>query len=1114
MSRQDRLHHPMFRAGLASCLVGLMFLAAGLGAVINSISASAQSTDWAAQQQFSSAITALSAIGCSTSSDCVAVGTNSTETSGVVVSTTDGGNTWNTETLPAGTGPLYGVFCVSSSDCWAVGSDATDTYGVIVSTTDGGSTWQTQTVSSAVGPLSGVTCSSSTDCWAVGTDSSTESVAVIVSTTDGGNTWNAQTISSAVGPLSAASCASSTDCWAVGTDSSSDSLGVVVSTTDGGDTWNTESVPSSIGPLAGVSCSSDTDCWAVGVDFATDSFGEVMSTTDGGNTWDVQDVPNGTGPLAGVSCTSATDCWAVGSGFDGVSGLVVATTDGGNTWSTQSVPNGTELLSSVSCVSSVNCWAVSNYDEAGVGIGVSTSTLGGSVSASGARDHHLADPSLRATHVLETDNIVDRALAAGSASGALGGDPLVVATVDGGTTWSSETVPSTGLFSLSSISCATSLACWALAIDGNGSQVVLATTDGWNTWTTESVPSGVGALIGISCPNISDCWAVGGEISISDSAISVSGSVVATTDGGSTWNVQSLPSGTGILASISCTSSSTCWTVGADVTGSSPTTFSTSAIALNTTDAGSTWTSQSIPSSAGILDGVSCASSSDCWAVGSDETETVGVIVATTDGGDTWNTQTVPNGTGPFTAVSCPSSTDCWAVGSSVEGITGTVLATSDGGNTWNVQSVTNDIEALTDISCPSTSDCWAASSGEEDEIGPSGAGSLIIATVDGGTTWIDQSVPDDTTGVPSLSCPTTSSCWASGTTSSGYSILSMVGTTTTPPSTTTTSPTSTTVPPTGVSPYELYCPGTPVGDIVLNGVTTTGTIAPATPTIGSTFQLTDYQDSVTIPAPIVIAAAALGNTTISGTASTTVSASGATPASLASSDVPFSIAIPSPVPSSGLTLTLPSPPATLGPFTATSSSISITAGSTTSLTLVVSGNEIPLTCTAYPNLTDPVSGIVAAFPPGAGPVSPLIATATASESSTTTTLPATTTTVGGTAAATAESSRPGTAGATQASSGSLAFTGVGALTRWTAVIGAALTLLGAALLVLVDRPRRLLMELSHIGRRRPPRLPAAGPETPPDGRPELNQPALRSAPPGKRMVRGAARSANRLLGR
>jgi len=68
-------------------------------------------------------------------------------------------------------------------------------------------------------------------------------------------------------------------------------------------------------------------------------------------------------------------------------------------------------------------------------------------------------------------------------------------------------------------------------------------------------------------------------------------------------------------------------------------------------------------------------------------------------------------------------------------------------------------------------------------------------------------------------------------------------------------------------TPYELYCPMGSVGGMVLNNVSTSASITPAAPSVGSTFQVTDYQTEFTIPAALVNVWAGLGNTVISGSA-------------------------------------------------------------------------------------------------------------------------------------------------------------------------------------------------------------------------------------------------------
>ena len=343
------------------------------------------------------------------------------------------------------------------------------------------------------------------------------------------------------------------------------------------------------------------------------------------------------------------------------------------------------------------------------------------------------------------------------------------------------------------------------------------------------------------------------------------------------------------------------------------------------------------------------------------------------------------------------------------------------------------------------------------------------------------------------------------------------------PPPTTTPTTTPTTIPPGSAGPYELYCPGTPVGNIALNDVTTTATISPADLTMGEEFNVTGYQTTVDLPSSIVSAAAALGNSAIMGSATAMVDASGASPPSMSTGSLTIDAPIPSPVPASGLQLQLPSSPATIGPFSAIGSVVTIAEDAEAQLTIDVSGSNLNLTCTAYPNNSDP-TGIVSSPPPGSlaspvvataqvtftGPVTPTTASpptapttpttsdtptslippapsttpstpsttsvtptsTTPSTSSTTSVTPTSATTSSSTATSVAASTHqpatsdpPGSgSGATQvtaapvvsASSGSLAFTGPGAAIRWIVTVGAALVVLGFAMLVLADVPTRL----------------------------------------------------------
>ncbi len=107
----------------------------------------------------------------------------------------------------------------------------------------------------------------------------------------------------------------------------------------------------------------------------------------------------------------------------------------------------------------------------------------------------------------------------------------------------------------------------------------LRTTDGGLTWEQQSIVDGVVAS-GISCPALNTCEAVGGT--------PFSYVAVRTTDGGSTWNLQSLPkpsSSTTLEAqAVACTSLRTCVLVGSLVSGRSSV-----GITAKTSDGGKTW---------------------------------------------------------------------------------------------------------------------------------------------------------------------------------------------------------------------------------------------------------------------------------------------------------------------------------------------------------------------------------------------------------------------------------------------------------------------------------------------------------------------------------------------
>jgi len=250
----------------------------------------------------------------------------------------------------------------------------------------------------------------------------------------------------------------------------------------------------------------------------------------------------------------------------------------------------------------------------------------------------------------------------------------------GGSTWSTDTLPSSAQ-DVTSISCPTTSDCLALGFEVDGFDV-FATTDGGSTWTAESLPSGASDLNSISCPTNSDCWAAGTSLT--------GPSVYATTDGGSTWSSESLPVGSYSLAYISCPTATNCWATGTEGDFTSgvcdrhrrrrngpgatrpfrPGPGRRRHLVSHGHELlGHQWRAKPRPAPMIAnprrgefleppepsgrdfdLNSISCATASNCWAMGEDGS-LAGAIVATSDGGSTWNAETFPAGTALLEAI-------------------------------------------------------------------------------------------------------------------------------------------------------------------------------------------------------------------------------------------------------------------------------------------------------------------------------------------------------------------------------------------------------------------------------------------------------------------------------
>ena len=265
---------------------------------------------------------------------------------GIVLHTTNGGQTWRLQNTAAN----YGLYCVFFTDLqngWAAGYG-----GEVVHTTDGGETWTSQDISSYddINRLFFIDASRG---WAVGGyyDIMTGfSARAIYSTTDGGSNWNVQYRMSYEPELHSVRFTDGDTGYAAGGSA-------ILKTTDSGNNWFVEqNLPSF--DLSDVFFTSSTTGFVAGEYEGVPHYSSVFRTTDGGNNWNQTSLGTNEA-LAGLYFTDELNGWAVGNDFSGGNNLalIYRTTDGGNNWMKQSIPSF-DALASVSFIDGTKGWAV------------------------------------------------------------------------------------------------------------------------------------------------------------------------------------------------------------------------------------------------------------------------------------------------------------------------------------------------------------------------------------------------------------------------------------------------------------------------------------------------------------------------------------------------------------------------------------------------------------------------------------------------------------------------------------------------------------------------------------------------------------------------------------
>jgi hypothetical protein len=634
---------------------------------------------------------------------------------------------------------ILGSTCVSASDCWAVGySNDGNPDRTLILHWDGNA-WALfpSPNSSATQPnqLYAVACSSTSNCWAVGYYFGENAYQTLIEHWNG-LAWtivsspNASTVNPNI--LTGVTCTSASNCWAVGYFSTGATDQTLIEHWDGNN-WTVVNSPNTdtsfTNRLLAVTCASTSDCWSVG--FATiNSTDQTLTEHWNGNAWSIVTSANTdsarTNYLLSISCLSASECWAVGRANNGAADQTLVERWDGTAWALVSSSNTNSardnLFSSVTCLSSTNCWATGYYLE----------------------DSQIAYQTLvehwdgTAWNIIPSDNT----------------SPI------------QHNVLSAG------VSCASVSDCWTIGNFYNDNGIAQPLVEHWDG-TAWSVVSSEGRgipqnnfLSGITCTSMSDCWTVGYYIPANGT---FHRTLIEHWDGLSWTLINSPNNGTrdNQLYEVTCTSASNCWAAGFYGNGSAWQTL------IERWD-GTAWTVVSSPNTSTTLSnyllGVACTSASNCFAVGYAND---GIIAYRTLieqwNGSSWAIITSPN-FGPFDNIldgtTCTSASDCWAVGYYSNGTVNQTLIEHWNGTAWTVDVTSADTSIMQNnylaaVSCTSTSNCWAAGHFNN------GTADQTLIERWNGTSWSVVGSPNDsatrTNYLYGVACASDTNCWAVG---------------------------------------------------------------------------------------------------------------------------------------------------------------------------------------------------------------------------------------------------------------------------------------------------------------------------------------------------------------
>ena len=277
-----------------------------------------------------------------------------------------------------------------------------------------------------------------------------------------------------------------------------------------------------------------------------------------------------------------------------------------------------------------------------------------------------------------------------------------------------------------------------------------------SSWTVQTLPAPVvpsGQLLGVSCPSVKSCMAVGGG---PDGPLAE-----RFTSAG--WRLLRLPGGgAGGLSSVSCSSATACTATGAVTTAiGSGSRFVSAPLAER-------WNGRQLVGPAdrhpgkyqSSLNGVSCPSRKSCFAVGvvtGPKRRTMPLVERWN--GSTWSVQRAasrglrPSFANSLNGVSCVSAKACVAVGATF----GKSLVERWNGSTWRLLKSTPQV-FLTAVTCRSATKCTAVGFGSSRAVAETLNGSKQSVRP-----LVDPGGEPDSAHFSSVACTSAKACLAVG---------------------------------------------------------------------------------------------------------------------------------------------------------------------------------------------------------------------------------------------------------------------------------------------------------------------------------------------------------------